>query len=97
MAIYRLKTSALPKRYRTEQGTETVNDLFGNKLRNEVLLTSYFTALEVEAVAARALKGRLLTREAYRAHSSAASRKTLARAWRYSRFPILFSLTQLIW
>lgn len=64
MAIYYLETSALLKRYRTEQGTATVNDIFRSKLRNEVLLTSYFTALEVEAVVARALKGRILTREA---------------------------------
>ncbi|MBI2909338.1 MAG: type II toxin-antitoxin system VapC family toxin [Chloroflexi bacterium] len=64
--IYYLETSALLKRYRTEQGTEIINSLFKNRRPTDVLLTSYFTALEIEVVATRGLKGRILTPEAYR-------------------------------
>lgn len=67
MRVYYLDTSALLKRYKSEQGTEVVNDLFTNKLQDDVLITSYFSALEVEAAVARALKGRILSRASYRA------------------------------
>lgn len=66
MPIYYLDTSALLKRYRTEQGSVILNELLGTKHTDEVFVTSYFTALEAEAVVARALRGRVLSREAYR-------------------------------
>jgi predicted nucleic acid-binding protein len=53
------------KRYRTERGTEVVQALFSEKQEAETLVTSHFTTLEVESAAARALKGRVLTRRAY--------------------------------
>src|SRR5262249_55895184 len=58
-------TSALLKRYRTENGTRVLDALFSARTRDELLITSHFTAAEVESVAARALKGRLLTKKAY--------------------------------
>jgi len=65
MPIYYLDTSALLKRYRTEQGSIIVSELLGAKLPDDVFVTSYFTAHEVEAVAARALRGRVLSKGAY--------------------------------
>ncbi len=66
MAVYYLDSSALLKRYRTEQGTQVLDYLFALKRPEELVVTSYLTSLEVEAVFARALKGRLLDREAYK-------------------------------
>ena len=65
MAVYYLDTSAVLKRYRTEKGTDVVTELYEARTEGDSLLTSHFTCLEVESVAARALKGRLLTQRAY--------------------------------
>jgi hypothetical protein len=59
--LYYLDTSALLKRYRTETGHP--GSLLGQE--DETLVTSHFSSLEVEAMASRALKGRILTRKAY--------------------------------
>lgn len=64
MRPYYLDTSAILKRYRTEKGTAFVDELY--RLRpGESLLTSHFTCLEFEAVAARALKGQVLDDQKY--------------------------------
>lgn len=65
MAVYYLDTSAVLKRYRTEKGTDVVTELYEARTGGDSLLTSHFTCLEVESVAARALKGRMLTQRAY--------------------------------
>jgi predicted nucleic acid-binding protein len=65
MPLYYLDTSALLKRYRTENGTRVLDALFSGRTRDELLITSHFTAVEVESVAARALKGRLLTKKSH--------------------------------
>ena len=65
MAVFYLDTSAVLKRYRTEKGTDVVTQLYEGSTSRDVLLTSSFTCLEVESVAARALKGRVLSQEAY--------------------------------
>ena len=65
MPLYYLDTSALLKRYRTEIGTRVLDALFSARTRDELVITSHFTAAEVESVAARALKGRLLTKKAH--------------------------------
>ncbi len=57
MALYYLDTSAILKRYRTEKGTEVVDALFESEPRRK-LLTSHFSCLEVESVAARTLAPR---------------------------------------
>lgn len=63
MVVYYLDTSAILKRYRTEKGTDVVEAIYG--LADVFLVTSHFGCLEVEGVAARALKGKILTEEAY--------------------------------
>ena len=65
MPAYYLETSGLLKRYKTERGTDTVAELFDGKLTDERFLTTYFTTVEMEAVAARALRGNILTQAAY--------------------------------
>ena len=64
MPLYYLDTSALLKRYKTEKGTPVIDALFSSRKPGEVFVTSHFTSVEVESVAARALKGRVLTAEA---------------------------------
>jgi uncharacterized protein len=65
MAIFYLDTSAILKRYRTEKGTDVVTELYEQLAAHDALLTSLFSCLEFESVAARALKGKLLTKHAY--------------------------------
>lgn len=65
MAVFYLDTSAILKRHRTEKGTLVVTELYENRPQRDVLLTSHFSCLEFESVAARALKGTLLSQEAY--------------------------------
>jgi predicted nucleic acid-binding protein len=65
MAIFYLDTSAILKRYRTEKGTDVVDELYDSQSPTDLLLTSHFSCLEFESVAARALKGRLLSQDAY--------------------------------
>jgi len=64
MPFYYLDTSALLKRYRTENGTDVLDAIFSGRTQHEFFMTSHFTAVEVESVAARALKGRLLSKKA---------------------------------
>lgn len=66
MPLYYLDTSALLKRYRTETGTDVLDAIFSARTQNEFFITSHFTSVEVESVAARALKGRLLSKKAQR-------------------------------
>lgn len=66
MPLYYIETSALLKRYRTERGTDVIDELFDHKMADDVFVTSYLTAVEVEAAAARALRGRLLNQTGYR-------------------------------
>ncbi len=64
MPLYYLDTSALLKRYKTEKGTEVIDELFSSRKLDEVFVTSHFTSIEIESVAARALKGNALNKEA---------------------------------
>lgn len=79
MPVFYLDTSAVLKRYRTEAGTDVVDAIYDERhspniiestftgIRSDVLVTSYFTCLEVESVAARMLRGRLLDEKSYKA------------------------------
>lgn len=79
MPVFYLDTSAVLKRYRTEKGTDVVDMIYDERhspnivksivagVRSDVLVTSYFTCLEVESVAARMLRGRLLDEKSYNA------------------------------
>ena len=53
------------KRYKFELGSETVDELFENSTEAEILVTSHFTLLEVNAVAARLLKGGVIQLQQY--------------------------------
>ena len=55
MLVFYLDTSAILKRYRTEEGTPIVDGHYDTSSRN-LLLTSQFACLEFEAVASRALR-----------------------------------------
>ena len=65
MPLFYLDTFALLKRYKTEKGTDVIDALFSGRKEDEVFVTSHFTAVEVESVAARSLKGRLLNKRAH--------------------------------
>jgi predicted nucleic acid-binding protein len=72
MAVFYLDASAVLKRYRTEKGTDVIDALYESVKRprelmdaireslagGRKLVTSHFTCLEVESVAARTLKGK---------------------------------------
>lgn len=66
MAVYYLETSALIKRYRSERGTEVVDEVFEAKAEYDLLTTSYFTVLEVSSVATRLLRGSIIRMGSYR-------------------------------
>ena len=40
MAVYYLETSALLKRYRTEKGTDLLDELFDSKQESEIFTTN---------------------------------------------------------
>ncbi len=67
MSTYYLETSALMKRYKSEVGSEVVEEIFDRTTHSETLVTSHLTVLEVNAVAARLLKGRVIIRGEYQA------------------------------
>ena len=78
MSLFYLDTAAVLKRYRTEKGTDVVDHLYTNRRRpdvtghikgqrSDVLVTSHFTCLEVESVAARMRKGIRLDSAGYQA------------------------------
>ncbi|MDP2934894.1 MAG: type II toxin-antitoxin system VapC family toxin [Dehalococcoidia bacterium] len=66
MAVYYVETSALIKRYRSEKGTEVVDEVFEGKAEYDVLTTSYFTVLEVSSVATRLQRGSIIHMGSYR-------------------------------
>jgi len=86
MPVFYLDTSAVLKRYRSEQGTDVVDSIYDERftptivksvfqgVRSDVLVTSHFTCLELESVAARMFRGRLLDEKAYNALLNAFAR-----------------------
>ena len=65
MPIYYLDTSAIMKRYKSEIGSDVVEELFVGLTDTDALTTSYLTLLEVNSTATRLLKGRVITREVH--------------------------------
>lgn len=65
MTVYYLESSALVKRYKSETGSDFVEELFEGKVAGELFVTSYLSVLEVNTVAARLLKAKLLERRQY--------------------------------
>ena len=66
MHIYYLDTSAVMKRYKTEIGSEVVEELFMGLTGSEFLITSQLTVLEANSVVARHLEGPATIRMEYR-------------------------------
>lgn len=66
MAVFYLDASAVLKRYRTEKGTNVVDDIYDGRGDEHIILTSQLTCIEVESVAARAKKARILNDDQYR-------------------------------
>jgi predicted nucleic acid-binding protein len=66
MAVFYLDASALLKRYRTEKGTEIVDDIYDGRGEQHIILTSQLTCIEVESVAARARKAGILNDHQYK-------------------------------
>jgi len=67
MPVFYLDTSALLKRYKTEIGSDVIDEPFRAKAASEAFTSSYYAVLEITSVARRLLKGRALTRGAYNA------------------------------
>lgn len=66
MPIYYLDTSAIMKRYKSEIGSEVVEELFVGLTDSEFLITSQLTVLEANSVVARHLEGPATIRREYR-------------------------------
>ena len=49
MAVFYLDASAVLKRYRTEKGTEVVDDIYDGRGEQHIILTSQLTCIEVES------------------------------------------------
>ncbi|GEM_PF-5671269 len=53
------------KRYRNEQGSPVLNELFADKVESDRFITSHLTVLEANTVAARYLRGNLIRLDQY--------------------------------
>lgn len=67
MPVYYIETSALLKKYRTEKGTDAVEELFQEKHENDRFVTSYLTLLESVSVVTRMFKSGSFSRRLYQA------------------------------
>ena len=76
MPVYYLETSALMKKYRTETGTQVVEELFQQKQGSEVFVTSQFTVIEITSIATRLLRARELSRRSYQGILGNVTRET---------------------
>ncbi|MDP2936862.1 MAG: type II toxin-antitoxin system VapC family toxin [Dehalococcoidia bacterium] len=65
MPAYYIESSAWLKRYKSEIGSEVVNELLAGRTADEIFVTSHLSVLEVSTVAARLLKGRAITPSQY--------------------------------
>ena len=66
MPAFYLDTSALAKRYKSEPGSDVLDELFANAGRDP-LVTSYLSFLDTLAIARRLYSSRELTRRGYEA------------------------------
>lgn len=74
MPVFYLDTSALVKRYRTEQGTEIVQQLFDNPSPEDRFFISFFSIIELTSGILRLAKGGQLSQDT--------ANQILARFWR---------------
>jgi hypothetical protein len=65
MPLFYFDTSAILKRYKSEKGSDVINELFERRKPDEIFVSSLLTAVEVFSSASRMLKGKVLTQEEY--------------------------------
>ncbi len=63
MTIFYLDTSALVKRYKTEEGSDIIDYLFDNLPKGHSLATSFLTVLEFVSAIRRLLKGNRISKD----------------------------------
>ena len=63
MTIFYLDTSALVKRYKTEEGSDIIDNLYDNLLRGHSMATSFLTVLEFVSAIRRLLKGNRISQD----------------------------------
>lgn len=65
MTIFYLDTSALVKRYKTEEGTDIIDYLYDNLPKGHSLATSFLTVLEFASAIRRLLKGKRISQDEF--------------------------------
>lgn len=70
MSLFYFDTSGILKRYKTEKGSDFLDELFEQRKVGETFVSSLLTAVEVFSVASRMLKGRILTQREFDALTS---------------------------
>jgi hypothetical protein len=75
MALFYLDTSALVKRYKSEEGSETIDWLYDRLPRGHGLATSFLTVLEFVSAIRRLLTTRSISEEEFRDIISTFSRE----------------------
>ena len=63
MTIFYLDTSALVKRYKTEEGSDMIDYLYNNLPKGHSLATSFLTVLEFVSAIRRLLKGNRISKD----------------------------------
>lgn len=63
MTIFYLDTSALVKRYKTEEGSDIIDNLYDNLPRGHSMATSFLTVLEFVSAIRRLLKGNKISQD----------------------------------
>jgi predicted nucleic acid-binding protein len=75
MTVFYLDTSALVKRYKTEEGTEIIDYLYDNLPKGHSLATSFLTVLEFVSAIRRLLKGNRISQDDFEAVMSTFSQE----------------------
>lgn len=65
MTLFYFDTSGILKRYKSEKGSEFVDELFEGRKADETFASSLLTSVEVLSVASRLLKGKVLSQGEY--------------------------------
>lgn len=65
MTLFYLDTSALVKRYKTEEGTDIIDYLYDNLPKGHSLATSFLTVLEFASAIRRLLKGKRISQDEF--------------------------------
>jgi len=80
MAVFYLDTSALVKRYKTEEGSDIIDYLYDNLPKEHSLAASFLTVLEFVSAIRRLLKGNRISQDDFETIISTFSERR--RWWR---------------